>query len=73
MPAANKRRALRWIVAVLAYLFLSFSYLAFSGQLPPGDWRSASRASTGLAPDPATTPEAVVQVRDQLARLVRRA
>ena len=27
-----------------------------------GDWRTASRASTGLAPDPATTPEAVIQV-----------
>jgi Protein of unknown function (DUF3750) len=27
-----------------------------------GDWRTASRASTGLAPDPATTPAAVIQV-----------
>ena len=27
-----------------------------------GDWRSASRASIGVAPDPATTREAVVQV-----------
>jgi len=27
-----------------------------------GDWRTASRASTGLAPDPATTPGAVIQV-----------
>ncbi len=27
-----------------------------------GNWRSASRASVGIAPDPATTPEAVVQV-----------
>ena len=27
-----------------------------------GDWRTASRASTGLAPDAATTPEAVIQV-----------
>jgi hypothetical protein len=62
MPATKARRPLRWIVAVLTYLLLSFSYLAFSGQLPPSDWRSASRASTGLAPDPATTPEAVVQV-----------
>lgn len=26
------------------------------------DWRTASRASAGLAPDPATTPEAVLQV-----------
>src|SRR5918994_1916105 len=27
-----------------------------------GDWRRASREPVGLAPDPATTPEAVVQV-----------
>lgn len=27
-----------------------------------GDWTTASRQSAGLAPDPATTPEAVVQV-----------
>jgi hypothetical protein len=27
-----------------------------------GDWRTASRASSGLAPDPAITPEAVLQV-----------
>lgn len=27
-----------------------------------GDWRTASRASVGIAPDPRTTPEAVVQV-----------
>lgn len=33
------------------------------------DWRTASRASAGLAPDPATTPEAVVQVYG--ARAVR--
>lgn len=26
-----------------------------------GDWRTASRESAGIAPDPATTPEAVVQ------------
>lgn len=26
------------------------------------DWRTASRASAGIAPDPATTPEAVIQV-----------
>ena len=26
------------------------------------DWRTASREPVGLAPDPATTPEAVIQV-----------
>lgn len=34
-----------------------------------GDWRTASREPVGLAPDPATTPEAVVQVYG--ARAVR--
>jgi len=33
------------------------------------DWRTASRGSAGLAPDPATTPEAVLQV--YAARAVR--
>ena len=33
------------------------------------DWRTASRAPVGLAPDPATTPEAVIQV--YAARAVR--
>ncbi|MDH5748273.1 MAG: DUF3750 domain-containing protein [Rhodospirillales bacterium] len=27
-----------------------------------GDWRTASRESAGIAPDPGTTPEAVIQV-----------
>jgi hypothetical protein len=46
----------------LAYIPLSVLYLTFSGQLPAADWRTASREPAGLAPDPATTPEAVVQV-----------
>ncbi len=40
-----------------------------SGSAAAQDWRTASRASVGLAPDPATTPEAVVQV--YAARAVR--
>ncbi len=36
---------------------------------PSGDWRTASRAAMGLAPNPATTPEPVVQV--YAARAVR--
>ena len=46
----------------LAYIPLSLVYLAFSGQLAARDWRTASREPAGLAPDPATTREAVVQV-----------
>jgi uncharacterized protein DUF3750 len=33
-----------------------------AGCAPSRDWRSASQEPVGLAPDPATTPEAVVQV-----------
>jgi hypothetical protein len=62
-PVKKRRRAIARILgAVLAYLPLSFAYLAFSGQLAASDWRTASREPAGLAPDPATTPEAVVQV-----------
>lgn len=40
-----------------------------ASNLPAADWRTASRAPAGLAPDPATTKEAVVQV--YAARAVR--
>jgi hypothetical protein len=36
--------------------------LAAAGYVRSTDWRTASREPTGLAPDPATTTEAVVQV-----------
>lgn len=36
--------------------------LAWTGEVSASDWRTASREPAGLAPDPATTPEAVVQV-----------
>jgi hypothetical protein len=36
--------------------------LAVAGYVRSTDWRTASREPTGLAPDPATTTEAVVQV-----------
>jgi len=60
MPRKNKRRVT--LALVLAYIPISVMYLAFSGQLGAADWRTASREPAGLAPDPATTPEAVVQV-----------
>ena len=59
MHARRKRRLT--LALALAYFPLAFGYLAFSGQLGAADWRSASREPTGLAPDPAATPEAVVQ------------
>jgi len=60
MAAKNKRRVTLGLI--LAYFPLAFAYLSFSGQIGAADWRNASRAPAGLAPDPATTPEAVVQV-----------
>jgi hypothetical protein len=49
--------------------FAIFLYLGFPAEGAAQGWRTASRASVGLAPDPATTPEAVVQV--YAARAVR--
>lgn len=40
-----------------------------AGEVRAQDWRTASRAPAGLAPDPASTPEAVVQV--YAARAIR--
>jgi hypothetical protein len=56
----NKRRL--GYTLLIGYIPVSVLYLAFSGQLPAADWRTASREPAGLAPDPAATPEAVVQV-----------
>jgi hypothetical protein len=44
-------------------------YTACSAQVQDSNWRTASREPVGLAPDPAVTPEAVVQV--YAARAVR--
>jgi len=60
MPAKKQRRVT--VALILAYFPLAFAYLAYSGQLGAADWRSAARGPAGLAPDPAKTPEAVVQV-----------
>ena len=60
MPRKNKRRVT--LALIVAYFPLAFGYLAFSGQLGAADWRAASREPAGLAPDPAKTPQAVVQV-----------
>jgi hypothetical protein len=60
MPSVKKRRLT--FALVVAYVPLALAYLSFSGQLSASDWRTASREPAGLAPDPATTPEAVVQV-----------
>lgn len=48
---------------------LALLLVGFAGELAAQDWRTASRAPAGLAPDPATTREAVVQV--YAARAIR--
>jgi hypothetical protein len=58
MPAINKRRCT--IALLLAWIPLAALYLSAGGCAT--DWRTASREPAGFAPDPATTPEAVVQV-----------
>jgi hypothetical protein len=57
------------LLAVPLYTACSATWLKFSGQVRDADWRTASREPSGYAPDPATTPEAVVQV--YAARAVR--
>jgi hypothetical protein len=60
MPKGKKRRLT--LALSVAYVPMALAYLSFSGQLAASDWRTASREPAGLAPDPATTQEAVVQV-----------
>jgi hypothetical protein len=65
---AIKRFRLPFLV-LLAYLAVAATYLFLSKEVDAQDWRSAPAKSAGLAPDPATTAEAVVQV--YAARTVR--
>lgn len=59
----------RGLLLLLSYGVCAFAFITFTAELGAGDWRTASRAPAGLAPDPATTPEAVVQV--YAARAIR--
>ena len=53
----------RRLLLVLLLLLGGPMVAAFGGFAKmEGDWRTASRASIGIAPDPATTPEAILQV-----------
>jgi Protein of unknown function (DUF3750) len=52
-----------WLLAVVALLAAGPLWTLASGRAPlHGDWRTASHRSVGLAPEPATHPEAIVQV-----------
>jgi hypothetical protein len=48
--------------SLIGYLLLAVLYIGWTGSVSAEDWRTASREPAGLAPDPATTSEAVVQV-----------
>jgi hypothetical protein len=61
------RRRARWLF-LLPLVLLGLAHADRNAD-SIGDWRRASRAPVGLAPNPATTPEAVVQV--YAARAVR--
>jgi hypothetical protein len=52
----------RRTVSYLACAAVFAVALAAAGYVRSTDWRTASREPVGLAPDPATTPEAIVQV-----------
>ena len=62
------RRRAKWLLPFLPLLLLGLAHVDRDPD-SVGNWRNASRAPVGLAPDPATTPEAVVQV--YAARAVR--
>lgn len=66
--SAMRRPGAKWLL-VLPPLLMGLSHWERESMRAPGNWREASRAPVGLAPDPATTPEAVVQV--YAARAVR--
>jgi hypothetical protein len=55
-------RAMLIFFATAAYLVLAVMYLRHTESVTNGQWWSASRESAGIAPDPRTTHEPVVQV-----------
>lgn len=61
-PIPNKMRLLFDQRLLLAAAFTVFTCIAVIPTDAAGSWRTASRASVGIAPDPALTHEAVVQV-----------
>jgi hypothetical protein len=56
-------RALRWLAFATALMLAGpLLTLAFGNVSMRGDWSTATHRATGLAPDPARHPEAIVQV-----------
>jgi len=63
-------RRFRWYwLLLIPVLSLGIAHFDRAATLSPGNWREASREPVGLAPDPASTREAVAQV--YAARAVR--
>ena len=62
------RRRVKWLLPLLPFLLLGLAHADRDAD-SIGNWRNASRALVGLAPDPAVPPDAVVQVYG--ARAVR--
>ena len=50
------------LLLIAAFLLVPLAIGVVMHESSPVPWHQASMAATGLAPDPATTPEAVVQV-----------
>lgn len=50
------------LAGLLGYIVVAVLYIGWSQSVNADDWRTAYRGPAGIAPDPATTPEAVVQV-----------
>ena len=64
-----KKTLAKWLLLVLPVALFALAHADREERLAPGNWRDASREAVGLAPDPATVSEAVVQV--YAARAVR--
>jgi len=61
--AGKVNRMALWMVMLFLFLIAGPLWTLATGRVPlRGDWRTASQRSTGLAPDPATHREAIVQV-----------
>jgi hypothetical protein len=63
-----KRPSAKWLL-VLPVAVVAMAHVDREQNRTPGNWRRASQEPVGLAPDPAVTPEAIVQV--YAARTVR--
>jgi len=63
-----RRPSAKWLL-LFPIAIVALAHVDRQQSLSPGNWRQASREAVGLAPDPAVTPDAVVQV--YAARAVR--